>query len=322
MKTKKLILASLLFALVLLVLFFLRKEPAVTRTNEQQSTEPKIHTAVVENQQEVGGVGTLRTVEDWRRMKAEDPYFEYKTPISFWGRVVDDRRTPVAGAEAEIVITDLSAEGTTKVKVFSDVDGLFSIANRSGKKLSVRVSKDGYRSPQTQNRFSFEYGDLTAADHFRPDARRPVVFTLVESAPVTELITREERVPLAPGASVSISSGSGGRNVRLQLELLRNEKENAGEWALRVSVPVGGVKLSTEEFPFEAPDAGFSADLILDRNTPKPATWPGVYQGGQFYVKTGQLYGVVTIKMIPGAKHLNFSLLFNPTGSRRLEPRL
>lgn len=277
---------------------------------------------VAENQQRSGGVETPRTIEDWRRMKAEDPHFEYKTPISFWGRVVDERGTPVAGAEAEIVITDLSTEGTTKVRVFSDVDGLFFLSDRAGKKLSVRVSKNGYRAPQTRNRFSFEYGDLTSPDHFRPDPRRPVVFTLVESAPVASLITREERVAFAPGAPITISGGASGQKVQLRLELMHNEKENAGEWAIRVSAPAGGVRLTTEEFPFEAPEGGFNAELVLDRSTPKPATWPDVYQGGQLYVKSGQLYGIITIKMIPGAKHLTYTLHVNATGSRRLEPRL
>src|SRR2546426_516510 len=77
------------------------------------------------------------------------------TPISFYGKVVDEKGSPVADANVKFVVSDLSAEGTTEHAAKSDAKGLFTFMGK-GKGVSVYVSKDGYYTSQT-DRIAFEY---------------------------------------------------------------------------------------------------------------------------------------------------------------------
>ena len=75
-----------------------------------------------------------------------DPTYEWKQPINFYGKVVDQDGMPIEGASVDFSWTDLSPEGTSQHHTVSDSSGLFAMLNQRGKRLSVTARKEGYYS--------------------------------------------------------------------------------------------------------------------------------------------------------------------------------
>ena len=52
---------------------------------------------------------------------------EWRFPINFWGKVVDENDRPIEGALVDFYWNDLSRAGTSRVKALSDANGFFSL---------------------------------------------------------------------------------------------------------------------------------------------------------------------------------------------------
>ncbi|MBK8478800.1 MAG: carboxypeptidase regulatory-like domain-containing protein [Opitutaceae bacterium] len=254
----------------------------------------------------------------WRAMSEKDRFFEYKMPISFYGRVVDEAGVPIAGAKIKFTWTDLSVAGTGKQETESDDAGLFSLGGAIGKGLVVQVGKAGYKHFITKNRFSFEYAMFADPKYHVPDRVNPVVFVLRRNREAEPLIVREnQEAELAPGQSKAFSIGPSGTTITVARQLSPNVDQRA--WVGRVSVEGGGLALATDEFPFEAPENGYESSIVVDSQTPKPVIWQGD-NGTAFFVRTPQGYGRVTVRNTPGMAWVYVSSYFNPKpGSRNLE---
>ncbi len=251
-------------------------------------------------------------------MSEKDRFFEYKMPISFFGRVVDDAGVPIPRAKIQFTWTDLSTAGTSKREVESDATGFFSLEGAVGKGLSIRVSKEGYKHYFTKNRFSFEYAMFADPKYHVPDRASPVVFMLRKNHEAEPLVVREnQEAELASGQSKSFAIGPHGAAVTV--ERLPNTIEGPRGWAARVSVPNGGLLVTTAEFPFEAPESGYTPSLEITAQTPKPPLWPGD-NGAAFFVKTATGYGRIVVRNTPGMTWVYVSSYFNPKSeSRNLE---
>src|SRR5436190_17455788 len=80
----------------------------------------------------------------WKEREAKrriDPEYEWKTPINFFGRVVDENEQPVPGVTIVAQWSDLSANGASTETRLSDEEGLFSITAKKGRGITVRVFK-------------------------------------------------------------------------------------------------------------------------------------------------------------------------------------
>ena len=55
----------------------------------------------------------------WKK-REQDREFEWKTPIEFHGKVLDQDGNPVAGVAADIIWTDMSPDGSSHMQVTSD----------------------------------------------------------------------------------------------------------------------------------------------------------------------------------------------------------
>jgi hypothetical protein len=66
-----------------------------------------------------------------------DPDFDWKTPIEFYGKVVDERSTPVPEASVTFLWTDLSTEGSSQRKTLSDERGMFSLKSGRGSRRKI-----------------------------------------------------------------------------------------------------------------------------------------------------------------------------------------
>jgi hypothetical protein len=254
----------------------------------------------------------------WREMSAKDRFFDLKMPISFYGLVVDEQGQPVSGATIKFSWTNLSAKGTSQQSTTSDAAGRFSLTDAVGRTLTVRIEKEGYRIYVLKNRFSFDYAMFADERYHQPDSANPVVFVLRKNREAEPLIFREnQEAELQPGQSKSFAIGPSG--AAIVVERLPNTDESPRGWAARVSVPGGGLAFATDEFPFEAPQGGYSPSIEVSNKSPKSPAWSGD-NGAQFFVKTPQGYGRVIVRNTPGMAWVYVTSYFNTKpGSRNLE---
>ena len=76
----------------------------------------------------------------------------------------------------------------------------------------------------------------------------------------------------------------------------------------------GGIVPALEEFPFEAPQEGYQSSLDLNQGSPHPPGWQDLHEGGWFYIKTRQGYGLLKLRQIRGNKTLRYQVLLNSKG--------
>lgn len=270
-------------------------------------------------------------VLEFVRRTREDPTYEWKQPINFYGKVVDENDRPLDGATVFFSWTDLSVDGTSEKQLLSGPDGLFSLVNQTGKRLSARVIKDGYYTPKSEF-LSFEYAN-PADGLFAPNPSNPVIFHLRKKGVGAELIT--SRVGMKPylgvtmpldGTPVSVDllgkkQGQGGQLVLSQKKPTYETWKHATEWSFRMEIPDGGFLEHNEEFHFMAPEVGYQSavELQFQKNG---TNWAEDVRK-DYYVKFGNppRYGrlhVDTSILTSGAR---LTYAFNPSGSRNLESK-
>ena len=255
----------------------------------------------------------------WQTMRQRDRQFEWKMPIEFYGRVLDDREQPVSGASVSTGWTDLSKEGSSERTLLTGADGLFSLTGVTGKRLGVRVKKDGYK-PYHANRSSYEYAAYFEREWHVPDRNKPVIFRLRKNRKTEPLIKREVLLPVEIGQPATFAMDPKNPDApNVVFELLTNAQIRDRQWSARISVPGGALQATLEEFPFEAPESGYETSVFSDYNTPKPVGFHGGAQGGVFFVHNPKGYGRVEIDTIPGKKVAWITSFWNPSGSRNLE---
>ena len=212
-----------------------------------------------------------------RRIRARyDLQSEWRTPIDFYGEVVDEMGSPVADAEVRFVWTDLSSSGASEVQTTSDATGRFALRSRKGKHLSVRGFQSGIPRPTSR----LERASPTRGENqnFVPNATNPVVFRLKRKGVAEPLIhvqgaivggkrlrVSRDGLPI----EISLTSGepvpSGQGDVRVECWTYDGGGPARGpyDWTCRISVPGGGIAVSTNNLEFVAPSRGYSvADTI------------------------------------------------------------
>jgi len=252
-----------------------------------------------------------------RSRDKEDPYWTHKIEIEFYGKIVDENNRPIEGASLKFSVSDLSADGATKLARQSNANGLVSLTGVLGSGLTAAAEKPGYYASHL-NPVSFYYSKFWEEDFYQPSASAPVIFHLHKKGEAEPQWHREQEVSFSSGKTeVQLPTG---RQVRF--ELLKNRRgagqANPAEWSLNVGVADGGTQVTAEEYPFAAPSAGYQASLTLDEHTSKPAGWQP-YEGGVLYIKTGGTYGRMKIEMIPGKDWMRVETWINPSGSQNLE---
>ena len=161
-----------------------------------------------------------------RRLLKEDPQYEWKTPIEFYGKVLDEDGNPVAGATADISWTDMSPNGSSNTQVTSDGAGLFSITRVSGKHMTVQVTKHGYYRETSKGRSSYEYAGFWEPTYHEPNSSSPIIFYLRKKGISEPLILRG---PILLGAP------NDGRPINIDLTTGRKTSDGSGNIVLRIS---------------------------------------------------------------------------------------
>lgn len=266
---------------------------------------------------------TLPQWQEWRRRNKEDKKWEWKTPISFYGEVIDQNQQPVVGAKVTLSWTDLSAAGTSLRELITDEAGKFSLSDVRGKHLLIRsIEKEGYEYAVT-NRDGFEYSAFFDESYHIPDPKNPVIFKMHKKAEEEPLFVVSNKYRIPGNGTVAVDMKTGRLNGNdLLIELVDNSDPTGKRWVAKVRAPVGGIQAVNDEFATTAPESGYQPEVIINQDTPQPAGFQSgsLYKGGKFYVKTASGYALVEFRMIPGNKSIHFTSCLNPNPkSRNLE---
>jgi hypothetical protein len=266
----------------------------------------------------------------WRTMRKADPSFEWKMPIEFYGKVIDQFGAGVEAATVDLGWTTvIGPSPDPKKTILSGPDGRFSIAGIQGRCLSVSVRKEGYVDIGTNSIKSFEYAEFFDNHFYIPDPNGPVVFKL------QKLMGAEPIYKFLPYGTITV----GGAPLVLDVETGKISKQ--GDLACSVTIGPGrgdfdaadftvmleglngaGFRQSDEEFLFNAPESGYQNTLVLALKADDPN-----YRASQtlrFYVKTcsGKYAAAeVEVTLYGKLKSAGFSAIiyYNPSGSRNLE---
>ncbi len=250
---------------------------------------------------------TDQAVRDYVANKMADPEYDWKQPINFYGKAVDENQLAVEGASVDFKWTNLSADGTSEYHTTSDESGFFSMVNRKGKCLSVTVSKAGYYSTGDARKASFEYAN-PAEGLFTPDVNVPVLFHLRKKGVGVDLIT--SRYGAAPDFPIHIPRDGTPVLVDLverrvgevgQLRISENKPaydtwKEAKTWSFRMEIPGGGFVAEHDEFPFEAPATGYQPVVEFNLQQGQP-DW-ALNLEKDYYMKFGNppRYGVLHLQ--------------------------
>lgn len=251
----------------------------------------------------------------------------WQTPIEFYGKVIDENSNPVAGASIQFTWSEAPTNGSDRSwTTASDADGLFSLQDKRGPSLDVSVSKAGYYSSR-QDKTGFSYGPL-APEAFSPSMLNPVIFHLRKKGAGEKLIEVKQNYGVARDGTPlgidlttgkAVAGGSGNLVVQCWTDDAGKSSGQKYDWHCLVSVPGGGLVLSSGEFDFSAPDEGYAPSTEIKMPADR-TDWRNDVELKFFYRLADGRYGRMTFAMIAGGQHFCMVDSFlNPTGTRNLE---
>jgi hypothetical protein len=250
----------------------------------------------------------------------------FSAPISFWGKVIDQNKQPVEGANIHYEAIDHYFGQSTAYQGSSDHDGLFSINGIGGAGLYVRVSKDGYYQLGEKSMRGFHTGS-----NDMPSRDNPVIFELRKRGETEQIIMIQKIVKIPRnGTPTSMSLTTGQTfNVQqgdIQVQAWTNDASvpvNSGrhyDWRCKITVSGGGLQSRIGQFDFEAPTDGYQPSNEIDM----PANadqWRQQVQKSYFVQLGNGDFARIDFQMIAGGDHFfTITSYLNPTpGHRNLE---
>lgn len=242
---------------------------ALSQSQEPSAISPAsiaLHASVASTNS--GNKTLAEEVKIYMEHKNLDSVWDWRQPINFYGKVVDESSNALSEVSVGYTWSDLSPRGTSTNHIATDASGLFSI-HETGKRISITVSKDGYYSSR-RDWNSYEYAN-PADGLFKPDAGNPVLFHLRKKGQAEPLIHGQKlfgsrvdgtltyidltrgKAQLAPAGDLTLSCTRSARNT-----------EGKFDWSFALSVPDGGLMESTNEFMLVAPTDGYQSTFTIN----------------------------------------------------------
>ena len=257
---------------------------------------------------------------------------QWRTPIAFYGKVVDEKGDPVAEANVHFTWTDLSRDGSSESQTSSDGYGLFALQGVTGKNLHVEVSKGGYYSYNPSGLYyNYAGGEVQI---FVPDMANPAVFRLKKRGVAQRLIHVHAgagglegiRTP-KDGSPIGVSLTTG-NEVSEQGDLIvqcwtDDQGKTSGQdynWRCQVTVPGGGILQRNDDLDFQAPTNGYQPSDLVDMPASLGNQWSRDVKRNYFVRLANGNYARINFEMIAGGTHFfQLESFLNPNGSPNLE---
>lgn len=325
MRNKRL-LATLIAVAVLTILFLCIRKTADQNRNSVTTSIPQMpskSTSVPGTEAEATSPPTLPPANSYESAinRVES---DYRTPINFYGRVLDQHGLPVPAANVNISANDKWNGPSSEYFRTTDAQGLFSITGIHGLTLVVRVTKSAYREiPRPYGKVTssglFEYG-LSSKGPYRSSKEQPTIFTLHKIGnlePLVKIAERNFRMA-RDGIPLFISlDGKEGHQVVLRCwnkELERPEGQRVYDWRLEISVPTGGLLLRKDNFAFNAPQYGYMPSDSIEMSASLPqGEWRGSAERSYFFQFADGTYACAKLEMQAGGDHfVVWESYFNP----------
>jgi hypothetical protein len=271
---------------------------------------------------------TDREIAQWEWIKHIsdlDPSYNWKMPITFFGKVVDEFDQPIHGASAFLMWT-ISQETPSRT-ILTDERGHFEINNIVGKMLTVRVNHTNYYGSKNSYQV-FEYANFMHLNFHSPDSNNPVVFQLKKKGPREPMYRWDYRCEAPTNGQLiwlDIAHKRAGETGDFGVSYKRHAPDKGWSSDFTVTLiaaPGAGLLLSDEEFMFEAPTQGYQTMYTLAQIRTNSMRFSSVLKPN-FYLRTAKgNHAVVMAEIsqynVPGGK-FDFIIYHNPSGSRNLE---
>ena len=264
--------------------------------------------------------------EKWQRRNHGD--FQWRTPIEFYGKIVDQHGNPVPGCAANLIVSD--GYGTSNLNLCSDRMGLISITGIRGKMFQLRLAVPiGYCNLSSGGgTHSFEYAEYFSHNYHIPDPASPVEFKIwryEHPVPLQQVIYRGETFKFNRDGSILwldlVDGVSNPGDFGLSAVVLSAPDERSEDCILKVVAGDGCGVCETSDTPmFTPPEKGYGKEIAHKcgyRNS-----LPYGDHKFSFYIKTKSgIYASVEIDAEFGVNCVRpfVIVIRNPTGDRNLE---
>lgn len=272
------------------------------------------------------GLSDPRWKEREEKLRVDDVY-EWKMPINFYGRVIDENELPIAGAKADFQWSDTSESGASSAETLSDATGRFELTGRKGNGLTVRIGKAGYYTPRSLDGARFENTRFWDVHYYEPDPDNPVLFHLRKKGEGEPLGIGEIAINIpANGTPVRFDLLNKGRvspDGQLEIAAVTNSERyppRIFDWRATIAVPDGGLVEYSAEFPFAAPEAGYQRSVEFNMPASAPDWKRGIDKSYFIQFGTPPKYGRIQVHLNGDSQRVSIGYWVNPSGSRNLEP--
>lgn len=257
------------------------------------------------------------------------------TPITFYGKVVDEAGDPVPYADVDASFANKVMTNGSPVKVQADASGHFKLSGH-GIAIDLMVRKEGYYPMGEKSAGNFVYSSVAGPLSVYDDPKKPAIFVLKKRGAVEPLVVFERKkfdptttnlpvfLDLSTGRIVETENKS---SIKFEtwldqaaMQAPNFDGDDPVSWKCTLSVTGGGVKVREGEFDFVAPKEGYQASDVIDM----PASLGDNWVGGiirSYFIKLGNgNYARIDVRYSMGpVSVIKVTGYYNPSGSRNLE---
>lgn len=329
---------------ILVLVWLFHRRPAVTPPAPAQTEAQADSAAPVEQparqSQPVANLkpsAVVSTAPSNQSSPAEDPRQRemtmtkmlWRTPIVFFGKVLDESNQPVAGVHVSYGANSANEQLTQEVRnegeATSDARGVFKIAGIRGRSFVLELSHPAYYT-SSSNPPGFDYaGELNSGNSVPDTEDKAMVFYMHHKGNPTALIERRGGLHKPPDGTTMEFPLRGKTRAeiigQLQVQGWKGEPDPQSghyDWKVRITLPSGGALESTNEFAFVAPETGYQQTLEINESKDDP-NWKASADKA-FFFKLPNYFarGQANIDLF---HDLYFSMQYfvNPDGSANLE---
>lgn len=257
----------------------------------------------------------------------------FSTPITFYGRVVDQHGNPVPNAKVSTSASTSMGGNSIKMTTAADASGNFVIHTK-GMSLFVSVDKLGYfhvfprQSATLVSEKVFDFGYDTGRGIHKADQGQPVLLQLYKPGkfePLVKLKSTSRRLSRSgASAEVALDPEQGGWH-KISLSCKAEDiatSDGRFTWQFEVRVLAGGLIEDSDPFQFEAPAVGYQQAAIIEMpHSIQRPQWQDSVRRSYFVHFDDDTFARIKVEMIAFGDY--FSVIegyFNPKiGSRNLE---